>query len=319
MSGKRDAFHDMTLQGSAFDKAASARPARKLRRRIRHAVGEQLLSWLVAVVPLLYYGLMSLINRSCVVDDELTEPLQAAMRRHDRALGLLWHQEVFSVAFNNRTLRPHTLASTGSFGRLITALLEYCGFTVFRGGSSKGTRRRRRVLPTLIKHMRDSPQVLYGVTVDGSNGPAFRMKPGGVAIARACRAPLYVVRWSYSRRITVPSWDRTVIPLPFGKLKGLCVGPYWIDPQASAEELERFCRHLEEELLECCYRAERAVGIEHPDCLELAPEGWTPRWAIGQIGRKFGPHDLDPDNPPPWAWTPAQTHAAQAARRASSS
>ncbi|MCA8926066.1 MAG: DUF374 domain-containing protein [Planctomycetes bacterium] len=309
-----DAFNDPSIQGSAYDQAAQVRAPRRWRRRVRHAVGEVLLRWFVWVVPPLYYALLWLINASCTIDDELQEPLRRARARHDRAVALLWHQEVFTVAFNNRGLHGHTLASTGSFGRVITALLEYCNFVVFRGGSSKGKRRRRKVLPAMIRHMRDTPEVIYGITVDGSHGPAFRMKQGGIAIARSCRAPLYVVRWSYSRRLTFDTWDRTVLPLPFGKLKGLCVGPYWIAPDSSMEELERFTRHMEEELLECCYRAERAVGVERPECSSMAPEGWEPRWRIGQLGRKFGPHDLDPDNPPPWAWTPALT-AEAAARR----
>lgn len=311
-----DAFHDPSIQGSEYDRHAQHRRPRKLRRRVRHAVGELLLRWFVWVVPPIYYALCWLINASCEIDDELQPPLLESVARHDHVVAVLWHQEVVTVAFNNRDLGGHTLASTGSFGRVITALLEYCNFTVFRGGSSKGKRRKRRVLPAMIHHMRQTKRVIYGITVDGSHGPAFRMKPGGVVIARACRAPLYVVRWSYSRRLTFNTWDRTVLPLPFGKLKGLAVGPYWIDPDSSAEEVERFTRHLEEELLECCYRAEREVGIEHPDCLAQAPEGWVPRWRIGSIGRKFGPHDLDPLNPPPWAWTPADSEAEVRKREA---
>src|SRR5205085_5776517 len=60
-------------------------------------------------------------------------------------------------------------------------------FTVFRGGSGSKSR-RTSVLRELIEHMNSSPQVIYGLTVDGSRGPVHRVKPGCVAIARACRA-----------------------------------------------------------------------------------------------------------------------------------
>jgi lysophospholipid acyltransferase (LPLAT)-like uncharacterized protein len=229
----------------------------------------------------------------------LDEVLFDAAERHDRAVCALWHEEVFTVAFNYRHFHGHTLASVSDFGEVISEMLRLCNFVVFRGGSGSKSR-RRDVLGDLIEHMESVPRVIYGLTVDGSQGPAYRMKPGCVAIARACRAPLVLVRTHYTRGITLDTWDRTQIPLPFTRRLTLASGPYWITPDADEAECEAFRRHVENELLELTARV--ALELENdPGPHWGFPPGWTPSWAPGRLGIPYGPHDLDPENPPPWA------------------
>ena len=83
-------------------------------------------------------------------------------------------------------------------------MLRLCNFVVFRGGSGSKSR-RRDVLGDLIEHMETTPRVIYGLTVDGSQGPVYRMKLGAVAIARACRCPIVLVRTHYTRGLTMNS------------------------------------------------------------------------------------------------------------------
>jgi hypothetical protein len=142
--------------------------------------------------------------------------------------------------------------------------------------------------------------VIYGLTVDGSQGPVYRMKPGAVAIARACRAPIVLVRTHYARGITLKTWDRTQIPLPFNRRLTLASGPYWIAPDADAAACEALRAHLEGELLELTARVAEQLDGDHGPYWGF-PEGWTARWPRGQLGIPYGPHDLRPDDPPAWA------------------
>jgi hypothetical protein len=178
----------------------------------------------------------------------------------------------------------------------------------------------------MIRHMREWPgPVLYGITVDGSNGPPFVMKPGSALIARACRAPVFVVRLAASRRVELPTWDRTAIPLPFGRISMRAVGPYWIEPDADSERLNAFNAHLEAELLDLTWAVARDLD---PKAKLPAgfPPGWTPRWPADAAacpslaGIPFGPFDLRPQDAPPWVSVPGvqQNDAMErrAARRA---
>ena len=293
----------------------AARPRRRrLAKRVRRWLGTRLMDLAVLTLPRLYLAYMGLVEVTSRHDERLLRRLLlGCVERHDRAIAVLWHQEVFTVAYNYRTYRGHTLASVSDFGRLITALLERCNFVVARGGSGSRSR-RRAVLPALIEHMQQSRRVIYGLTVDGSQGPAYRMKRGAPLIARDCHAPVVAVRTWYSRGFTLPTWDRTQIPLPFTRRLTLASGPYWIAPDADENALEAFRAHLESELLELTERAYALLGTPRDGGSRWGfPAGWTSRWPAGAIGRKFGPWDLDLDHPPPWAHRAPHGRAGDAA------
>jgi hypothetical protein len=261
----------------------------------------RLVALAAALLPRLYLAYMWLVEVTSRHDDRLTPLLLAAVERHDRAVAVLWHQEVFTVAYNYRHYHGHTLVSVSDFGQVIAALLRRCNFTIVRGGSGSLSR-KRSVLRILIDHMCTHPRVIYGLTVDGSRGPVYRVKRGGPAIAQACRAPVVAVRTWYRRGITLPTWDRAQIPLPFNRRVTLASGPYWIAPDADERAFEAFRAHVESELLELTERARVAVGARPG--LESRwgfPHEWRTQWAVGQVGRKHGPYDLEPDRPPPWA------------------
>src|SRR5262249_30220901 len=80
-------------------------------------------------------------------------------------------------------------------GEIISRMLGRCGFVVFRGGSSRrASRRPTEVLGEMIRHMKSTDRVVYGITVDGSNGPTTRVKPGALVIAKECEKPIILVR-----------------------------------------------------------------------------------------------------------------------------
>ncbi|MCC6764622.1 MAG: hypothetical protein IT293_08160 [Deltaproteobacteria bacterium] len=280
--------------------AAPARKPPRLAKRVRRRLAARLIGLAAIVLPRLYLAYMWLVRVTSKEDGQsLDDVLFGAVHRHDRAVAALWHEEVFTVAYNYRHFHGHTLASVSDFGEVISEMLRLCNFVVFRGGSGSKSR-RRDVLGDLIEHMETTPRVIYGLTVDGSQGPVYRLKPGAVAIAKACRAPIVLVRTHYARGITLRTWDRTQIPLPFNRRLTLASGPYWIAPDADDATAEAFRRHLESELLELTARV--AVELDgDPGPYWGFPPGWTTRWTPGRLGTPHGPHDLRPENPPPWA------------------
>lgn len=304
---------DLSREGSGFDATRRRRASAKWTRRLKGWLSWRLVGLVTIVAPALYRAYCWFVWRTSRVEDELTPRVQELLHRHGRAVGFLWHQEVFTVAWAYRHCRPHTLASAGNFGRIITGLLEACGFVVFRGGSSTGTARRRRVVPLMLRHMRvDGRPIVYGITCDGSQGPPYRLKPGALAIARACRTPLILVRTAYQRRIELPTWDRTTFPLPFNRIRIWCVGPYWIEPGADDQELEATARHLEAELLDLCALSHRDMDAIEGGAQPGYPAGWTPRWPPSwdaapshALGIKRTDLDLRPlSTPPSWASVP---------------
>jgi lysophospholipid acyltransferase (LPLAT)-like uncharacterized protein len=242
-----------------------------LRKALRGWVVPPLVGLALAVVPALYLLYMRFVYATSRVRANDFPRLHDIIREHDGAVGLLWHEEVFTVAYAYPHLgfRPHTLASLGRIGELITRLLLRCGFVVFRGGSSsKASRHRADVVPELIEHMRSHREVIYGLTVDGSQGPPYRMKRGAVVVARECGRPVVLARTWYRRCMRLPTWDRTAIPLPWNEIVYSLAGPYAVPADAASEPgLARFVLELEDRLIELAMQSYADLGQAPPAAL----------------------------------------------------
>src|SRR5258708_5639273 len=104
--------------------------AKRVRRRLA-PVGVRLAA---LILPRLYVAHMWLVEATSRNNDALLDELLfGSLERYDRVVAVLWHQEVFSVAYNYRRFHGHTLASISDFGEVISKMLALCNFTVFRG------------------------------------------------------------------------------------------------------------------------------------------------------------------------------------------
>jgi lysophospholipid acyltransferase (LPLAT)-like uncharacterized protein len=246
--------------------------ARGFRKHVRPVFSRPLSRFAALVVPYLYLAYMRLVwaTSRVVGGAEFTELIRIA-ERHDGAVALLWHEEVMTVAFAYPYLgvRGHTLASLGESGELIARMLRLCGYVVFRGGSTSGKARRREgTLLEMIEHMRTHREVIYGLTVDGSRGPAYRMKTGGIVIARECGKPIALVRTWYKRCIRLPTWDRLAVPLPFNVIRYYIRGPYHVPESARTPEgLAEFRLQLERDLIDLAAQSYDDMGQARPATL----------------------------------------------------
>ncbi len=260
--------------------SASAQPAtqerkRSFQRRVKKALRRALMNLGLFTVPYLYVAYMWLVYRTSRVE-ELGPSPGFARREHGRGVFAVWHDEVFFVAYSFGKYHPDTLASLGDSGSIIARMLELCGFRVFRGGSSTGDQRRSvAILQDMIAHMRSHPGVIYGITTDGSRGPVYRMKRGAVTIAAQTGAPMFAEKTWCKRYFRLPTWDRTLVPLPFNHIVHVYQGPIW--PRADLPATERFealFRDVERALWRVtAYARRRAEGLPPPqEWIDLFPE-----------------------------------------------
>jgi lysophospholipid acyltransferase (LPLAT)-like uncharacterized protein len=260
---------------SATTESAPQERKRSFQRRFKKVVRRWMMALGLVTIPYLYVAYMWFVYRTSRV--EILGPHPGVMRKeHGRAVFALWHQEVFFVAYAFGEHRPDTLASQGDSGAIITRMLELCGFNVFRGGSSSGDQRRSTaVVREMVDHMRSQPGVIYGITTDGSKGPVHRMKRGAVQIAATTGAPVVVFKTWCKRYVLLPTWDRTMVPLPFNRISYVFAGPFW--PQPGLPEAERFdALYAEVERALCAVSAwarRRVEGMPLPqEWLDSFPE-----------------------------------------------
>jgi hypothetical protein len=101
-----------------------------------------------------------------------------------------------------------------------------------------------------------------GMTPDGPKGPRMRAKLAPVQVAKLAQAPMICLAWSTNWRVVFDSWDRFILPLPFGR--GALI---WSDPiappspDASDAEMEAVRRKLETEMNRIAAEADRLAGV----------------------------------------------------------
>src|SRR5438874_1987281 len=102
---------------------------RFFRSTIRPLFSRRLSKLAALLVPPLYMLYMRFVWGTSRIEPQDFLDLKRIIAAHNGAVGLLWHEEVMTVAFGYFYLgfRPHTLASVGESGELIARLLGRCG------------------------------------------------------------------------------------------------------------------------------------------------------------------------------------------------
>lgn len=266
MTTRTDVIEKHTMR--ARRKRGRSWPVWFFRSTVRPIFSRRLSKLAAAVVPSLYLMYMRFVWATSRIKGREFVVLKDIAAQYNGAVALLWHEEVMTVAFGYTYLglRGHTLASLGESGELIARLLSRCGFVVFRGGSTTHrSRRREGMLAEMIAHMQTHDQVIYGLTVDGSKGPAYRMKTGGIVIARETGKPIALARTWYKRCVRLPTWDRMALPLPFNVIGYYLKGPYMVPDSARTEAgLEQFRQQLEDDLIDLAALSYDDMGQARP-------------------------------------------------------
>lgn len=170
---------------------------------------------------------------------------------HQPAIYAIWHNRLaFSLIIHQRFVRPAAggrrlaaMVSTSRDGALLSAVLEAFDVQPVRGSSS------RRGAQALVELRSWAQRGLdLAITPDGPRGPRYVVQPGVLALAHVSRLPIVPVGYHLSRKITLRSWDRFQVPLPFGRCT-LSLGPILHVQEGSPEALEAARLDLQQRLV----------------------------------------------------------------------
>lgn len=148
---------------------------------------------------------------------------------------IFWHRHILFVIHRFKNCGARPLISLSSDGDLVAAVAAEFGMAPIRGSSSRGGARAFLEMARSIRE--EKARVL--ITADGPKGPARRVKEGAVQLAAKTGAWVVPISWSASRaKVLEKSWDRFLVPLPFGRIHFFHGAPLRIQPHLSAAELE---------------------------------------------------------------------------------
>lgn len=160
------------------------------------------------------------------------------MPRSDRpAIYAFWHARLMMMPYaRGRAWHGYMLISEHRDGGLIADAMHLLGVKTVRGSSTRGG---ARALRAMIRSAREQGASL-GITPDGPRGPAEKVKPGVVVLAKRTGLPVIPVCYATSRHWRARSWDRFYVPRPFSRGVIVYGRPVWIDShEPISEAMER--------------------------------------------------------------------------------
>jgi lysophospholipid acyltransferase (LPLAT)-like uncharacterized protein len=152
------------------------------------------------------------------------------------AIEACWHQDVWAFLMGLSPERPWV-----SFMHPVASLAPFATFMRWRGGrvvlGSAGND-GRAAAEEVCRLLREGFSLI--VFPDGPAGPARKVKPGLLQLARESGRPIVPVRFEFSRPFAVPSWDAKRMPWPGSVVRKRYGAPIFVgdDLEAAAVEVE---------------------------------------------------------------------------------
>jgi lysophospholipid acyltransferase (LPLAT)-like uncharacterized protein len=162
-----------------------------------------------------------------------------------------WHGEHFLAPFLRRPQdRVKVLVSLHRDGEINAVAAEAFGVGTIRGSGSHGAqnldKRGAAALIEMIRALEDGVTIAMTADVPKVSRVAGL---GIIALARRSGRPIIPAAIVTSRRRTVEkAWDKSKIPLPFGRVVIAAGTPLWVPADADAETMERLRAELEREI-----------------------------------------------------------------------
>lgn len=137
-------------------------------------------------------------------------------------LCVFWHSRIGlspSCWPLHRAQPAKALISLSADGEFIAKAVARQGFPAVRGSSANKDKadRAKGGSQALRDGLKQLKVGALAITPDGPRGPANVMAEGTTLLAKLSGAPVLLIGMSCHPAIRLDSWDRAVLPLPFGK------------------------------------------------------------------------------------------------------
>jgi len=233
-----------------------------MRSFVRSPLGQRILSGLIAG----YIHLVFRTKRWRVEGEDAANALLAAGRPF---IGCFWHSRMLMMTeIWARRAALAMLISPHQDGQLIAKTISRLGVPTIAGSTARGG---SEALVTIVRTLKAGTCV--AITPDGPTGPRMRAAGGVVAAARVAGVAIVPVAYSCTNALTLGTWDRLLLPLPFGRGLVMVGAPITIPPGTDAEAREMLRREVEDQLNALTRECDRRCGRAPVEPAPAKPDG----------------------------------------------
>ncbi len=155
----------------------------------------------------------------------------------------MWHGELLMQPLNYRKFKPNgkikVIVSHHRDGETIRKVVDFLGVGAISGSSSKGG---AKALIQAIKTIKQGIDV--AITPDGPRGPIYEVADGIVAISQKTGANILTCSIKASKFWQLKSWDKFIIPKPFGIIDFYISEPFDISDLNMKESKEKIKKNM---------------------------------------------------------------------------
>lgn len=235
--------------------------AKRLWRRIRgplaqSAVVRSVLVWLITA----YFKFVYLSNSRL---KESADP-QALVGKDDPFIVTFWHgQHLMGPFICPRGIELVAMFSRSADAELNARVAEKLGLVTVRGSGGRGSRSKpekggARALLTLKNALKKGQSA--SMIADIAHGKPREAGEGIILLAKLSGRPIIPVAYAFSRNhVLEKSWDKTAIPLPFGRSIIVRGDNVWVDADADETQLEEKRMELTRQLNDATAKAYAAL------------------------------------------------------------
>lgn len=152
----------------------------------------------------------------------------------------MWHGDLLMQPLNYRAFRKNgnvkVIVSEHKDGVIIRKVCNYLGVYDIQGSSSKGG---IRALRNALKEIKKGTDV--AITPDGPRGPRFSIADGIVAISQKTKTRIVALNSQPETYWQLNSWDKFVVPKPFGTIDFYVSEPFSIE-ELSMDEAKKLIK-----------------------------------------------------------------------------
>lgn len=227
------------------------------KRFMRSAVVQKTLGFILAS----YMVLVKYSTRWTIERADVSAPV---IGNGKGVIALTWHSRflMLNSAWKKAWQLPHVLISLSRDGALVSHTTHFLGLRTIRGSARKAGSQKGKGGSAALREMVGvlDKGACVVITPDGPRGPRQRLGEGPLRLSKMTGAPILPCTFAVKNRIQFKSWDRFVLPLPFGRGVIIWGTPLYVPSDASDRDIQKYKDQIENEMNIFLSDADRRLG-----------------------------------------------------------